>query len=216
MTQLVRVHNFGVSRDGYAAGEGQSLERPFGSAEPQDLVGWAMETASWPGRTDVGGSRGLADYLVREFHRNIGAEIMGRNKFGPQRGPWTDHEWQGWWGPEPPFHTPVFVMTHHERPSFMLSDTTFHFVGGDPATVLGLALDAADGKDVRLGGGATTVRQFLDAGLIDTLHVAVAPVELGAGTRLWVSPDELLDRYHRDVVAGEDGVVHHLFWRELP
>ncbi len=171
MTQLVRVHNFGVSQDGYAAGEGQSLERPFGHADPQTLLGWALGTASWPGRSDDGGSRGLEDYLVREFHRDIGAEIMGRNKFGPQRGPWTDHEWQGWWGDEPPFHTPVFVMTHHERPSFTLSDTTFHFVGGDPATVLARALEAADGKDVRLGGGATTVRQFLDAGLVDTLHV---------------------------------------------
>ncbi len=98
------------------------------------------------------------------------------------------------WGDEPPFHTPVFVMTHHERPSFTLTDTTFHFVGGDPATVLARALEAADGKDVRLGGGATTVRQFLDAGLVDTLHVSVAPLELGGGTRLWDSPDELLDR----------------------
>jgi dihydrofolate reductase len=124
---------------------------------------------------------------------------MGRNKFGPQRGPWADEEWKGWWGDEPPFHTPVFVMTHHQRPSFALSDTTFHFVSGDPASVLELALEAADGKDVRLGGGADTVRQFLDAGLIDTLHVAVAPAALGYGSRLWNSPDELLDRYHRDV-----------------
>jgi dihydrofolate reductase len=105
-------------------------------------------------------------------------------------------------------------MTHHQRPSFTLSDTTFHFVGGDPATVLRLALEAADGKDVRLGGGADTVRQFLDAGLIDTMHVAVAPVALGGGSRLWDSPEELLDRYRRDVVPGSNGMVHHLFWRE--
>lgn len=214
MTQMVRVHNFGVSQDGYAAGEGQSLERPFGHADPTDLMRWALGTASWPGRSDGGGSRGLDDYLVREFHRDIGAEIMGRNKFGPQRGPWTDHEWQGWWGEDPPFHTPVFVMTHHERPSFTLSDTTFHFVGGDPASVLERALEAAGGKDVRLGGGAETVRQFLDAGLVDTLHVAVSPVELGGGSRLWHAPEDLLDRYRRDVVPGSDGVVHHLFWRE--
>jgi len=154
------------------------------------------------------------DLLVREFHRNVGAEIMGRNKFGPQRGPWTDLEWQGWWGDEPPFHTPVFVMTHHERPSFSLSDTTFHFVGGDPASVLQTAMAAADGKDVRLGGGADTVRQFIDAGLVDTLHVAVAPVVLGGGSRLWGSPEELLDRYRCDVVPGAHGVTHHLFWRE--
>lgn len=116
-------------------------------------------------------------------------------------------------GRRTPFHTPVFVMTHHERPSFALSDTTFHFVGGDPADVLEQAREAAQGKDVRLGGGATTVRQFLDAGLVDTLHVAVAPVKIGAGVRLWESPDELLDRYHLEVVPSPSGVTHHLFWR---
>ncbi|ROR89549.1 RibD domain-containing protein [Nocardioides aurantiacus] len=214
MTQLVRVHNFGVSSDGYAAGDGQSLERPFGHADPMALMSWAGATASWPNRTDPGGSRGLEDYLVRDFHRNVGAEVMGRNKFGPQRGPWTDHDWQGWWGDEPPFHTPVLVMTHHPRPSFTLGDTTFHFVGGEPAEVLERALEAAGGRDVRLGGGAESIRQFLDAGLVDTLHVAVAPVELGAGSRWWSSPDDLLDRYHRDVVPGSGGVVHHLFWRD--
>ncbi len=215
-TQMVRVHNFVVSSDGYAAGEGQSLERPFGHANPAELMSWAGATASWPNRTDPGGSRGLDDYLARDFHRNIGAEIMGRNKFSPYRGPWEDHpEWQGWWGEETPFHTPVFVMTHHERPSLTLTDTTFHFVNGSPAEVLEQALAAADGKDVRLGGGANTVRQFLDAGLIDTLHVAVSPVELGAGSRFWTSSDELLDRYHRDVVPSPSGgVVHHLFWRD--
>ncbi len=161
--QLVRVQNFTVSSDGFGAGEGQSLERPFGHAEPGEMFAWAGATASWPNRTDPGGSRGLDDCFTRDFARNIGAEIMGRNKFGPQRGPWTDHEWRGWWGDEPPFHTPVFVMTHHKRPSFTLSDTTFHFVDGDPATVLAQAREAAGGKDVRLGGGATTIREFLDA-----------------------------------------------------
>ncbi len=104
-------------------------------------------------------------------------------------------------------------MTHHTRPSFRLSDTTFHFVDGDPATVLRLAREAAGGKDVRLGGGAATIRQFLDAGLVDTLHVAVAPVKIGAGSRLWESPDDLLDRYHRDVVPSPSGMTHHLYWR---
>jgi dihydrofolate reductase len=138
---------------------------------------------------------------------------MGRNKFGPQRGPWTDHEWQGWWGDEPPFHTPVFVMTHHVRPSFTLSDTTFHFVDDDPAAVAEQAKNAANGKDVRLGGGATVIRQFLDADLVDALHVTVSPLELGAGSRLWESPDELHDRFHCDVVPSPSGVTHHLFWR---
>lgn len=138
---------------------------------------------------------------------------MGAHKFSPHRGPWRDLEWRGWWGDEPPFHTPVFVLTHHLRPSFTLSDTTFHFTDEDPATVLARARDAADGRDVRLGGGATTIREFLDADLVDTLHVAVAPLEIGAGARLWTSPDELLDRFHCDVVPSPSGVTHHLFWR---
>ena len=212
---LVRVHNFSVSLDGFGTGEGQSLEAPFGHAGSR-LMEWAFETPTFRamglhGVTD--GSFGVDEAFAGSWGTGIGAEIMGRNKFGPQRGPWTDEEWKGWWGDEPPFHTPVFVMTHHPRPSFSLSDTTFHFVDGDAATVLPLALDAADGKDVRLGGGATTIRQFLDADLVDTLHVAVAPVELGHGSRLWTSPDDLLDRYHRDVVPSPSGVVHHLYWR---
>src|SRR6185295_8287489 len=192
VTQLLRVQNFNVSSDGIGAGaaEDQSLESPFGLPNPGELFAWAGATASWPMRTDPGGSRGLDDYFTRDFAHNIGAEIMGRNKFGPLRGPWQDEEWQGWWGDEPPFHTPVFVMTHHKRPSFTLSDTTFHFVDGDPATVLERAREAAAGKDVRLGGGPTVVRQFLDADLVDTMHVAVSPVQLGSGVRLWDSPDE--------------------------
>ncbi|MCX3060270.1 dihydrofolate reductase family protein [Streptomyces beihaiensis] len=214
--QLLRVQNFNVSRDGFGAGEGQSLERPFGHADPAAMFAWAGATASWPMRTDPGGSRGLDDYLTRDYARNIGAEIMGRNKFGPQRGPWKDFDWQGWWGEEPPFRTPVFVMTHHERPSFTLSDTTFHFVGGDPAAVLERAKEEARGKDVRLGGGAATIREFLDADLVDTLHVAVSDdVELGSGSRLWESPEELLDRFHLDVVPSpRGGVTHHLFWHK--
>lgn len=214
MSQLLKVQNFTVSADGFGAGEGQSLERPFGHADPRELISWAGATASWPNRTDAGGSRGLDDYLARDFHHNIGAEIMGRNKFGPQRGPWVDHEWQGWWGDEPPFHTPVFVLTHHTRPSFTLSDTTFHFVDAAPAEALAQAREAADGKDVRLGGGVHTVREFLEADLVDTLHVAVAPVRLGSGERLWESPEELADRYHHEAVPSASGVTHHLFWRE--
>ncbi len=211
--QLLRVQNFCVSIDGFGAGEGQSLERPFGHADPAAMFAWAGATASWPNRTEPGGSRGLDDYLVRDFHHDIGAEIMGRNKFGPLRGPWTDHDWRGWWGDQPPFHTPVFVLTHHERPSFRLSDTTFHFVDASPASVLQRAREAADGQHVRLGGGAGTIRQFLDADLVDTLHVAVSPVTLGRGSRLWGSPQELSDRFHCDVVPSPSGVVHHLLWR---
>lgn len=138
---------------------------------------------------------------------------MGRNKFSPHRGPWSDHAWRGWWGDEPPFHTPVFVLTHHPRPSFTLADTSFHFLDAAPADVLDQARAAADGRDVRLGGGAQTIRAFLDAGLVDTLHVAVSPLKLGSGSRLWTSPQELDDRFHHDVIASPSGVVHHLFWK---
>jgi dihydrofolate reductase len=213
VSQLLRVQHFTVSSDGFGTGEGQSLERPFGHADPAVMFAWRSATAGWFMRTEPGGTRGLDDYLTRDYDRNIGAEIMGRNKFGPQRGPWEDHEWRGWWGDRPPFHTPVFVLTHHVRPSFTLSDTTFHFVEADPATVLEQAKQAAEGKDVRLGGGPTIIREFLDADLVDTLHVAVAPVELGSGVRLWTSPDELLDRFEVDVLPSRSGVTHHLFWR---
>ncbi|MGU3434128.1 dihydrofolate reductase family protein [Actinomycetes bacterium M1A6_2h] len=211
--QLLRVQNFGVSADGIAAGPDQSLDNPFG-LDHSSLFGWAGATASWPNRTDPGGSRGLDDYFTRDFAHNIGAEIMGRNKFGPFRGPWSDHEWDGWWGEDTPFHTPVFVLTHHERPPLVAGDTTFHFVSGEPADVLARAKDAADGRDVRLGGGVTTIREFLDADLVDTMHIAVSPIRFGSGLRLWESPDELRDRFEVDIVPSSSGVVHHLFWRK--
>ncbi len=120
----------------------------------------------------------------------------------------------GWWGDVPPFHTPVFVLTHHPRPSFTLDDTTFHFIDATPEEALATAKEAADGKDVRLGGGVATVREFLDADLVDTMHVAVVPgVELGDGERLWDSPEDLLDRFHLEKVQSASGIVHHIFWR---
>jgi dihydrofolate reductase len=213
MPQLLRVQCFTVSRDGFGAGEGQSQERPFGHADPAALMSWAGATASWVNRTEPGGTRGLDDYLTRDWGHNIGAEIMGRNKFGPQRGPWRDHEWTGWWGETPPFRTPVFVLTHHERPSFTLADTTFHFLDATPAEALERAKRAAGGRDVRLGGGVATVREFLAADLVDTLHIAVAPVDLGRGERLWDGPADLLDRFHLDEVPSPSGVTHLLFWR---
>ena len=214
MPQLLRVQNFVVSRDGFGAGENQTLERPFGDADPAAMMSWAGATASWPNRTDPGGSRGLDDYFTRDFRNNIGAEIMGRNKFGPQRGPWPDHEWQGWWGDDPPFRTPVLVLTHHPRPSFTLSDTTFHFLEASPADALERARAAADGRDVRLGGGVATVKEFLEADLVDALHVVVAPVDIGRGERLWDDPVDLTDRYHHESVPSASGVIHHLFWRD--
>ncbi len=213
MTPLVRVQNFSVSRDGYGAGAGQSLEHPFGHADPADFMSWAGATAHWVNRTDPGGTYGLDDYIIRDYAINIGAEIMGRNKFGPQRGPWENQDWQGWWGDEPPFHTPVFVLTHHPRPSFTLSDTTFHFVDASPKDALAQAMAAADGKDVRIGGGVATIRAFLEADLIDTMHVVVAPVELGRGERFWTGPEEYTGRFHLERVPSPSGVVHHFFWR---
>jgi dihydrofolate reductase len=213
MAQLLRVHCFMVSRDGFGAGEGQSLDRPFGHADPAVLSAWAGATAGWPHRTDPGGTRGLDDLLVRDMWRNIGAEIMGRNKFGPYRGPWEDHQWDGWWGDTPPFHTPVFVLTHHPRSPLTLSDTTFHFIDATPADALRRAREAAGEMDVRLGGGVATIREFLDADLVDTMHVAVAPIELGRGERLWATPDELLDRFHLETVPSPSGATHLLFWR---
>jgi dihydrofolate reductase len=211
-SQLLRVQNFTVSRDGFGSGEGQTLERPFGHADPAELHSWAGAAASWPYR-DAGGTRGLDDYFIRDMPHNIGAEIMGRNKFGPERGPWKNHEWKGWWGDNPPFHTPVFVLTHYERPSFTLADTTFHFINATPAEALRQAQEAANGMDVRLGGGVATVRQFLDADLVDMMHVAVAPLDLGRGERLWTSETELLDRFHLESVPSPSGVTHLLFWR---
>jgi dihydrofolate reductase len=213
MTQRVRVQCFSVTRDGIAAGEDQSLEHPFGAADPGDLFAWAGATASWVNRADPGGSRGLDDYITRDYPHGVGAEIMGRNKFGPVRGPWPDHAWEGWWGDEPPFHTPVFVLTHHLRPSLTLSDTTFHFLDASPQEALRQAKAAANGLDVRIGGGVTTIREFLDADLIDELHIAVAPYELGRGLKLWESPDELTDRFHLERVPSASGVEHHFFWR---
>ena len=213
MTQLLRVQNFMISSDGFGSGEGQTLERPFGHANPAELSAWAGATASWPNRAEDGGTRGLDDYFTRDFSHNIGAEIKGRNKFGPQRGPWTDLEWQGWWGDVPPFHTPVFVLTHHPRPSFTLADTTFHFLDATPEAALEVAKEAAAGKDVRLGGGVATVLEFLEAGLVDTLHAAEVSVELGRGERLWTSPADLEDRYQHETVPSPSGVTHHIFWR---
>jgi len=213
MSQRVRVQNFTVSRDGIAAGEEQTLERPFGHVDPMELMGWAVETAHFPGRGDDGGTRGFEDRLTGDFAHGIGAEIMGRHKFAPKAGPWPDEDWQGWWGPEPPFHTPVFVLTSSPRPPLVLGETTFHFLDASPAEALAQAKEAADGKDVRIGGGVTTVLEFLDADLIDELHVAIAPIEYGTGLRLWERPEDLEDRFHLEKILAPSGVEHCFLWR---
>jgi dihydrofolate reductase len=209
----VRVHNFAVSLDGFGTGEGQSLEAPFGHGGR--LMDWFKETRSFRnmiGRTD--GSTGLDDVFARQWGPGIGAEIMGRNKFGPQRGPWTDHEWKGWWGDNPPFHTPVFVLTHYPRPTIeMKGGTTFHFIDATPAEALAQAREAAGGLDVRIGGGPTTVREFLAADLIDHMHIALVPIVLGRGERLWDSLDDMDKRFEIESVTGPSGVTHLTFTR---
>ncbi len=213
--QRVRVQNFTVSADGYGTGEHQTLERPFGHADPSELLAWGPATASWPGWDVPNGSRGLDDYFTRDFSHGIGVEIMGRYKFGPQRGPWTDHDWTGWWGNTPPFHTPVIVLTHHERPSITLADTTFHFLNASPEEAATNAKALARGLDVRIGGGPTTIRSFLNADLIDELHVVVAPVTIDGGVRFWDSPQEFDDRFQHETIPSPSGVVHHLLWRNV-
>ncbi|MEV8326843.1 dihydrofolate reductase family protein [Kitasatospora sp. NPDC056731] len=214
---LVRVHNFSISLDGYGTGEGQSLDSPFGHAGDR-LHGWFFQTRTFRrmhGREgDTGGDTGVDDAMARTWSDGIGAEIMGRNKFGPQRGPWQDHEWQGWWGPEPVFRTPVFVLTHHPRPTLeMAGGTTFHFLDATPEEALRQAKAAADGKDVRIGGGPSTVRAFLAADLIDHLHVVVVPIVLGRGERLWDGLEGLEQRFRTEAVTSPSGVTHLTFTR---
>jgi dihydrofolate reductase len=161
-----------------------------------------------------GGSMSVDDAMAGQWGPGIGAEIMGRNKFGPQRGPWEDHEWKGWWGDEPPFHTPVFVLTHHKRPSIeMDGGTTFHFIDATPEDALRQAREAANGLDVRIGGGPDVVRQFLAAGLVDHLHVVVVPILLGRGERLWDGQEGLEGRYDIESFSSPSGVTHVVFSR---
>jgi dihydrofolate reductase len=163
---------------------------------------------------EPGGSAGIDDALASNWGPGIGAEIMGRNKFGPQRGPWADEEWKGWWGDDPPFHTPVFVLTHHPRPSIVMKGgTTFHFIDGSPAEALGVAREATGGRDVRIGGGPSTIRQFLAADLIDHMHIAIVPIVLGRGERLWDGLEELEQRFNVESVSSPSGVTHFTFTR---
>jgi dihydrofolate reductase len=208
----LRVHNLAMSLDGYVAGPGQDLENPLGVGGGA-LHEWVFATRT--GRRMIGGDggdEGLDDEFLARGERGIGATIIGRNMFGPVRGPWPDEEWTGWWGPEPPYHHPVFVLTHHPRPSVtMEGGTTFHFVSDDIEAVLAQAYEAADGKDVRLGGGAATIQQYLRAGLVDDLHVAIVPVLLGGGERLFENLDGGPEGYECVEFAGSPSVAHARF-----
>jgi dihydrofolate reductase len=208
---LVRVHNFSISLDGFGAGEPQSHDAPFGHAGER-LHEWMFTTRWWHEMVgEPGGTLGLDDAYARLHDPGIGAEIMGAGKFG-YPGWREDPEWKGWWGPDPPFHTPVFVLTHHPRPSIeMEGGTTFHFLDVSPAEALETAREAADGQDLRIGGGATVIRDFLAAGLVDHMHIVVVPILLGRGTRLWEGLEGLEKDYQVEAASSPSGVTHVTF-----
>ncbi|MBB4017196.1 dihydrofolate reductase [Chelatococcus caeni] len=212
---LARVQNFSVSLDGFGTGEGLSRDEPFGHAgerlhEWMFATRWGREMFGLP----PGGTGGVDDAFARQFYPGIGAEIMGAGKFGPPG--WQGNpEWTGWWGSNPPFHTPVFVLTHHPRPSIaMEGGTIFHFIDAPPAEALKVAREAAGGKDVRIGGGSIVVRDFLAARLIDHAHVAVVPILLGRGVRLWEGLEGLESDYQIEATSSPGGVTHMTFTRK--
>lgn len=183
----IRVHAFGISLDGFGAGPDQDLANPLG------VGGMALHEWVFPTRTfqetvigRQGGTTGIDDDFAARGFQNIGAWILGRNMFGPVRGPWPNDEWKGWWGDTPPYHVPVFVLTHHPRESIVMNGgTTFHFVTDGIHSALRLATQAANGLDIRIGGGVATIQQYLQAGVVDEMHLAIAPVVLGSGENLF-------------------------------
>jgi dihydrofolate reductase len=208
------VQSFAVSADGFGAGSHQDLQNPLGMRGPE-LFEWFFATRVFRrmhGETD--GETGVDNEMAERGFEGIGAWILGRNMFGPVRGPWPDENWRGWWGDEPPYHVPVFVLTHHARPPLrMKGGTVFHFVTDGIRSALEQAKAAANGKDVRLGGGVSTIRQYLQAGLIDQLHLALRPILLGEGEALWQGLDMRDLGYEAtDHVAGERAL--HLFIRK--
>jgi dihydrofolate reductase len=204
--QKLRVHNLSMSVDGYVAGPDQTLEDPLGVGGSR-LHEWVFATRT--GRRMIGedgGDEDIDDQFMAEGEVGIGATIMGRNMFGPIRGDWDDEQWKGWWGDNPPFHHPVFVLTHHPRaPVEMEGGTTFHFTDDDIGEVLERAFDAAGGDDVRLGGGASTIRQFLKARLVDEMHFATVPTLLGGGERFF---DSGLEGYEVTEFKSSPAVLH--------
>jgi dihydrofolate reductase len=186
----VRVEGFTISLDGYGAGPNQSLNNPLGEGG-KELHQWFFPTRTFQ-QAVLGqdGTTGVDDDFAARGFNNVGAWILGRNMFSPHRGPWTDMGWKGWWGDSPPYHVPTFILTHHARESIaMEGGTTFHFVTGGIHEALARAREAAAGKDVRIGGGPDTIRQYLREGLIDELHIAIAPVLLGRGEALFAGVD---------------------------
>jgi len=211
MSRLV-VRSFAVSLDGYGAGPNQSLGNPLGVRGPE-LMGWFFHTRTWRSmQGGDGGETGIDDQIAQQGFAGVGAWILGRNMFGPVRGPWPEESWDGWWGDEPPYHVAVFVLTHHaRRPLVMKGGTVFYFVTDGIESAVQQAVAAANGKDVRVGGGVATVRQLLSAARIDEMHLAVSPVLLGGGEHLFHGLDMHALGYRCDkVVAGERATHVHL------
>ena len=210
----VRVLSFAISIDGYGAGPNQDLHNPLGVGGPE-LMEWFFSTRAWRGmHGQEGGETGTDNAMAEKGFADIGAWILGRNMFGPVRGPWPDESWKGWWGEEPPYHTPVFVLTHHARaPLMMKGGTEFRFVTEGIHAALEQAKAAAGRRDVRIGGGVATVRQYLSAGLIDELHLPLRPVLLGSGEHLLGGIDLRALGYEcAEHVAGERAL--HVFLRK--
>ena len=205
----LRVNNFSISIDGYGAGPNQSLENPLGVGG-ESLHEWIVATRTFQQTYgNEGGSTGEDDEFAARGFDNIGAWILGRNMFGPVRGSWPDDSWKGWWGDAPPYHTPVFVLTNHPRESVAMDGgTIFHFVTDGIHAALERAREAAGGQDVRLGGGVATIRQYLQAGLINELHIAISPILLGSGEHLFANLDTLALGYHCTEQVATTGAMH--------
>ncbi|MFC6155885.1 dihydrofolate reductase family protein [Kribbella jiaozuonensis] len=210
----VRVHNFSISLDGFGTGEGQALETPFGHAGER-LHEWLIGTQFFhAGDQLAGGTLGADNAFAAQHNPGIGAEIMGAGKFGPP-GWQDDPDWKGWWGPNPPYHTPTFVLTHRPRPSIeMEGGTTFHFLDATPTETLAQVREVIGDADIRIGGGATVVRDFLAEGLVDYMHVAVVPIVLGRGVRLWDGLESLEDTYNIEPVTTSSGTTHLTFTKK--
>jgi dihydrofolate reductase len=203
------VRSFTLSLDGFSSAPNQSQENPFGEGG-MVIMDWALGTRTFRKMFgNEGGTIGIDDSFAAKADEGVGATIMGRNMFGPIRGPWRSEDWKGWWGPNPPYHHPVFVLTNYPRKSIpMEGGTTFNFVTEGIEVALKNAFEAAKGKDVRIGGGATVVRQYLRAGLIDELHLVMTPKLLGAGERLFDGTDEVAKRYEYVEFKASDLAAH--------
>jgi len=212
----LRVHSFSVSLDGYGAGPDQSREEPLGRGG-EALHEWLFPTQTFQQlqRTPKPGTTGLDDEFAAQGFENLGAWIMGRNMFGPVRVVGNDESWQGWWGKNPPYHVPVFVLTHHARPPLeMEGRTVFHFVTDGIEAALARAREAAGSRDIRLGGGVNTIRQYLNARLIDELHLAISPLLLGSGEALFVGVNLLALGYRVSKHGGSGNAMHVVITRE--